>query len=159
GALMYIAYGYDAQGHVVCCAFFQTEVNPRSYTYYQYGPDRVDFAEFAVAELYTDRYRLHKVGRLVYGADKKPLHYANYSQTEGQDFREFEEYDYDESSRLVRVALTWQTRPRPFSPETVKRIERMQEQQREIARMFLTDEESAERVARYEELIEKAAQP
>src|SRR5262245_28227693 len=43
GAPIYIAYGYDAQGRVIGSAFFQTEVNPSSYTYYEYGTEHVDF--------------------------------------------------------------------------------------------------------------------
>jgi hypothetical protein len=99
---IYTAYGYDAQERVLCAAVFQSEELPRSYTYFDYGDETIDSAEFGII-WYTDRYQLHKVGRLVRSTDQTPLYYAEFSPSDGQAQWMIEVYHYDKQARLERV--------------------------------------------------------
>jgi hypothetical protein len=102
-AYMYNAYGYDAQGRVICAALFQQEELPRLYTFYTYGDGFIDLAEFGI-EYYTDRYHLTKVGRLAQPVGQSPVRYAEFtSRTDGSGGFMIEEYQYDDLRRLARV--------------------------------------------------------
>jgi hypothetical protein len=142
-AYLYHAYGFDAQNRLIYAATFQTEELPRVCAFYEHGEDRIDFAEFQ-HELYTEKFHLVKVGRLVQSPSQSPVYYDEYAQAEGQAGLFSEEYHYDERGRLARILSTTRKQPRPLSPEAEQRWQQAIEQQRQMARLFGTEKQFEE---------------
>jgi hypothetical protein len=142
-AYLFHAYGYDEQNRVIYAAIFQTEELPRVCTFYEYGEGLIDFAEFQ-HELYTEKFHLVKVGRLVQSPGQSPAYYAEYTQAEGQAGQFIEEYEYGAQGRLARIISTTRKQPRPLSPEAERRWQQSIEQQRQMARLFGSEEQFEE---------------
>jgi hypothetical protein len=152
--LIYTAYGFDDQDRIICSAVFQSEDNPRIYTYYDYADDHIGFAEFGIV-WDTQTYQLSKVGRLVKSSDDRPLHYADYAQAAGQKQRFFEEYHYDETGRITRISAVHQYRPAQFTDEEQRWLEYAHHQQEQIARMFLSEEQASAVLEPFDESLKK----
>jgi hypothetical protein len=138
-AYLYHAYGYDGQNRIIYAAIFQTEELPRVCTFYDYGEGHIDCAEYQ-HELYTEKFHLVKVGRLVQPSGQQPQFYAEYTQADGQAALISEDYHYDERGRLARILTTTHRQPRRLSPEAEKRWQQAMEQ-RQMARWFSTEEQ------------------
>jgi len=151
-AYTFYAYGYDAQERIIYAALFQSEAEPRLCSFYSYGENVIEVAEFGI-ELYVGRYHLGKVGRLRLGMDERLQDYTACVAGEGRANFLFEGYHYDERGRLARVVMINQARPRPLSAEAQSRWDHALDQQRQMAKMLGTEEQWS---AQFEPMVNQA---